>query len=88
MTHSTSAAERWTAILEDWRRSRLSVARFCERRGLQAQSLYVWRRRLREGGEGGEGGEGSGGGFVEARVIASSSGSAGAGWWHRSGCVE
>jgi transposase-like protein len=70
MKNSTPAAQRWTAILNDWQRSGLSVARFCERRGLQAQSLYAWRRRLGDVGGAGAAGRPRGR-FVEAFLTAS-----------------
>ena len=69
MKSSTPAAEKWTAILEDWHRSGLSVARFCQRRGLQAQSLYAWRRRLGDAGDAAVAGPPRGR-FVEALLAA------------------
>jgi len=36
----------WRQLLEQWRRSGLSVRAFCAARGLSEQSLYWWRREL------------------------------------------
>ena len=46
-----SARQRWTsadahAVLDEFDRSGLSVAAFAAREGLDAQRLYLWRRRL------------------------------------------
>jgi transposase-like protein len=42
---------RWTAeqarsVLAEWEHSGLSVAQFARRRGLEAERLYRWQRRL------------------------------------------
>jgi transposase-like protein len=39
----------WREILERQSQSGLSVRAFCEREGIKAVSLYVWRSRLRQG---------------------------------------
>lgn len=36
----------WTARLERLNASGLSVARFCEREGVSAVSVYLWRKKL------------------------------------------
>jgi transposase len=36
----------WRQRLAQWRRSGLTIRRFCERRGLSQPSFYAWRREL------------------------------------------
>lgn len=43
--HGDKVAE-WTARLERWKASGLSVARFSEREGVSAVSVYLWRKKL------------------------------------------
>jgi hypothetical protein len=38
--------QRWRQRLAQWRRSGLTIRRFCERRGLSEPSFYAWRREL------------------------------------------
>jgi transposase-like protein len=45
-----SAAKYWRTIVEEQRTSGLSVAAFCQQRGLTASSLFAWRRRLQGNG--------------------------------------
>lgn len=44
-------AEFWRRQIEAQRGSGLSAADFCRRRGLNAWSLYQWRRRLESAGD-------------------------------------
>jgi hypothetical protein len=46
MNRSEAAREKWSRIIAAQRGSGLSVARFCEARGIPASSLFVWKRRL------------------------------------------
>jgi hypothetical protein len=46
MNRSEAAREKWSRIIAAQRRSGMSVARFCDRRGIPASSLFVWKRRL------------------------------------------
>jgi hypothetical protein len=57
---STAAWEKWTRIIEEQRVSGLTVARFCEARGIPASSFFPWRKRLR--------GAPAAAAFVEAKV--------------------
>jgi transposase-like protein len=41
-------AERWRRLIEQWRRSGLSVRAFCEGHHLAVPSFYAWRRRLQQ----------------------------------------
>lgn len=43
---SSEKVAEWTARLERWKASGLSVARFCEREGVSAVSVYLWRKKL------------------------------------------
>lgn len=38
----------WRRVLRRWRRSGLSVRRFCEQQGLSEPSFYAWRRTIAE----------------------------------------
>ncbi|MCA9752143.1 MAG: hypothetical protein KC591_08135 [Gemmatimonadetes bacterium] len=46
----TTTRARWISILDDFDRSGLTVARFCERRRLTTKSFYRWRKLLRDSG--------------------------------------
>lgn len=47
MNKSTAAArEKWSRIIAEQRVSGLSVARFCEDRGIPASSFFPWKRKL------------------------------------------
>jgi hypothetical protein len=37
---------RWRRLIQQWRRSRLSVREFCDWQGLSEASFYAWRREL------------------------------------------
>lgn len=50
-TKSGEADRKWRARVEACETSGLSVAAFSRREGFSAQSLWAWKRRLREGGE-------------------------------------
>jgi transposase len=39
----------WQHLIDQWRRSGLSVRAFCDRNGLAVPSFYAWRRRLQQG---------------------------------------
>jgi hypothetical protein len=43
---SASAREHWRQIIEQQKRSGLSVARFCRDHQVGASSLFAWKRRL------------------------------------------
>ncbi len=43
----------WRQVLRDWKRSGLSQAEFCRRRGLAAVTFAWWKRRLRQLSEAG-----------------------------------
>ena len=43
---SSEKVAEWTARLERWKASGLSVARFSEREGVSAVSIYLWRKKL------------------------------------------
>ncbi len=43
---SSEKVAEWTARLERLNASGLSVARFCEREGVSAVSVYLWRKKL------------------------------------------
>jgi hypothetical protein len=43
---SMAAREKWSRIVESQQRSGMSVARFCDERGLWASSFFAWRRKL------------------------------------------
>lgn len=43
---SSEKLAEWTARLERWKASGLSVARFSEREGVSAVSVYLWRKKL------------------------------------------
>jgi hypothetical protein len=43
---SPARAERWRRIIEQQRRSGLSIARFCREQGVAESSLFTWKRRL------------------------------------------
>ncbi|MGE3110100.1 MAG: hypothetical protein AB7O77_17315 [Phycisphaerales bacterium] len=59
-TSSMRAWEKWTRIIEDQRTRGLTVARFCEARGIPASSFFPWRKRLRDAP--------AGAAFVEAKM--------------------
>ena len=44
-------AAAWRAVIAEQRDSGLSIAAFCEARGIAPSSFYVWRRRLTGDGE-------------------------------------
>jgi len=46
-----SSPDRWTSILADFSSSRLTIGRFCQRRGLAVSTFHHWRRHLRDPGE-------------------------------------
>src|SRR5262249_18477025 len=41
--------EHWRLLIDQWRRSGLSVRAFCDRHDLALPSFYAWRRRLQQG---------------------------------------
>jgi transposase len=43
---SSAVRDRWQQILEQQKRSGLSIARFCRQRGIPESSLFSWKRRL------------------------------------------
>lgn len=45
----------WRRTVDQWRRSRLTVRAFCERRGLSEPSFYYWRKRVSASEEAGSG---------------------------------
>lgn len=57
MRRRAMTSERWTAekasqVLAEWRRSGLSMSAFAARRGLKAQRLSWWKKRLADWNEG------------------------------------
>ena len=40
------ALEKWTPIIEDWKKSDLNVYVYCKKNGLPLSSLYTWRKKL------------------------------------------
>jgi transposase-like protein len=70
MSSAESAWERWTRVIDEQRRSGLSVAVFCRERSVPPSSFFAWRRKLNLGQTSGTGGAGEVmAGFVEARVV-------------------
>jgi hypothetical protein len=69
----------WRRTIDQWRRSRLTVRAFCERRGLSEPSFYYWRRRVGTTEETGSaasaghaddlGATAAGAGFAEVQVV-------------------
>jgi transposase-like protein len=43
---SPATRERWRRIIEQQKRSGLSIARFCREQGVAESSLFTWKRRL------------------------------------------
>ena len=43
-----SKEQRWRQLIDQWRRSGLSVRDFCQRQHLAVPSVYAWRRTLRQ----------------------------------------
>lgn len=64
MNRSEAVRKKWSRIIAAQRRSGLSVAGFCEERGIPASSLFGWKRKLRGGADQTP----RASGFVEARV--------------------
>ena len=62
---SGSAKDRWERLIDEARRSGLSVRAFCARKGIGEGSFYFWRRSLEKGkGHG----AGSGPEFVRVKI--------------------
>jgi len=40
---------RWSRLIQLHEKSDLTIARFCEQRGVSTASFYQWRRRIRSG---------------------------------------
>jgi len=40
------ALEKWTAIIEDWKKSGLSRNLYCKKRGMHSPSFYRWEKKL------------------------------------------
>jgi transposase-like protein len=49
MSTRSARADRWRKIIQQQRRSDLSVAAFCRRAGVSQPAFYAWRQRLRAG---------------------------------------
>lgn len=43
---SRTAATRWRERIDEWRRSKLSVAEYCRQKQLSQPSFFAWRKRL------------------------------------------
>lgn len=54
--------------MEQQRASGMTVARFCEARGIAPSSFFPWKRRLAQGAQAGGVGSSTTAGFVEAKV--------------------
>lgn len=44
--------QEWTERLKRFEDTSLTVAQFCKAEGVQPQSYYYWKRKLRDGGDG------------------------------------
>jgi len=42
------AAKHWQRLLREWKKSGLSQAEFCRRRGITAMTFYWWKRQLKD----------------------------------------
>lgn len=43
---SRTAATRWRERIDEWRRSKLSIAEYCRQKQLSQPSFFAWRKRL------------------------------------------
>ena len=71
MKTPTPACVKWTAIINDWRNTGLSVPEFCEQRSIKRASFYLWRARFEDARRDGANCPPA---FVEARVTAGAAG--------------
>lgn len=72
MNRSGTARARWARIIAEQRASGMTVARFCEARGIASSSFFPWKRRLAQGAQAGGVGSSTTAVFVEAKVPAAS----------------
>lgn len=42
-----TALEKWTEIIEDWKRSGLEKALYCRKRKLETSQFYKWEKKIR-----------------------------------------
>ena len=45
-TSPTTRAQFWREVLEDWKRSGLSITEFCRQRNLKTVTFHRWKTRL------------------------------------------
>jgi hypothetical protein len=43
---SRTAATKWRERIDEWRRSKLSIAEYCRQKQLSQPSFFAWRKRL------------------------------------------
>ena len=48
MRRQRFSAEQWAAWFDEFEAGDVTVAEFCRRKGVSANSLYQWRRKLRD----------------------------------------